>query len=463
VVADINVWATIKNKVEGLSSLKTLETVYGGVNAKLKQQSRNNNILNKSTNAVNDNLQGQGRWYSKVTKAQVGKIYQTDREQKYARQLGITHQQLNMGLKRTGMILGDDNKLHQDTGESIQNQTKAQGQLISKTRRFRMELLSVMFFGMAIQRVFGGMMKTSLQWAGTMDILSAAMGLLFLPFAMTLTDGALFFLDLVSKIPEPIKWVMGLFAGTLALVGIVMGSLAALGLGIQGLMTIFPVWGASVTAAGGIWAYLFGAGGVVTGIWASFTGWIAAGWVAITGAFSTAAAAIGTTVAGLVGTILFAVFAIALLIKNWDEMIYGFKTMGNALKSPIESLKKLGDTIKAIGGPMEALKVFLSPIAELFGAKQYVPKGIRDMETGSYAAGGIVTQPTLALVGERGPEAIVPLSGAGGMGGGMGGGGLVYSPTINVNANISSEMDVRKIATMLNDMLYTELRRLGVR
>jgi len=44
------------------------------------------------------------------------------------------------------------------------------------------------------------------------------------------------------------------------------------------------------------------------------------------------------------------------------------------------------------------------------------------------AAGGIVTSPTLAMIGEAGPEAVVPLSRAGEFG--MGGGGNV---TINVN------------------------------
>jgi SLT domain-containing protein len=40
------------------------------------------------------------------------------------------------------------------------------------------------------------------------------------------------------------------------------------------------------------------------------------------------------------------------------------------------------------------------------------------------ATGGIVTSPTLALIGEAGPEAVIPLSKMGGMGGGV---------TINVN------------------------------
>jgi hypothetical protein len=45
------------------------------------------------------------------------------------------------------------------------------------------------------------------------------------------------------------------------------------------------------------------------------------------------------------------------------------------------------------------------------------------------AEGGIVTGPQLALIGERGPEAVIPLSKMGSMGFGGGGGGI----TVNVN------------------------------
>jgi len=48
------------------------------------------------------------------------------------------------------------------------------------------------------------------------------------------------------------------------------------------------------------------------------------------------------------------------------------------------------------------------------------------------AAGGIVTSPTLALIGESGPEAVVPLGNGGGMG---------NSITINVNAGLVSTPD----------------------
>jgi len=49
------------------------------------------------------------------------------------------------------------------------------------------------------------------------------------------------------------------------------------------------------------------------------------------------------------------------------------------------------------------------------------------------AEGGIVTSPTLAMIGERGPEAVVPLSRAGGMGGNY---------TINVNGGLASSAEI---------------------
>ena len=50
-----------------------------------------------------------------------------------------------------------------------------------------------------------------------------------------------------------------------------------------------------------------------------------------------------------------------------------------------------------------------------------------------FADGGIVTRPTLAMVGEKGPEAIIPLSKMGGMGGGV---------TVNVTGGLSTSAEI---------------------
>jgi len=70
------------------------------------------------------------------------------------------------------------------------------------------------------------------------------------------------------------------------------------------------------------------------------------------------------------------------------------------------------------------LKITIPDIPGLPGRGQSF--GVPDIPM--LANGGIVTSPTLAMIGERGPEAVIPLSGAN-AGGGMGGN------TININVN----------------------------
>jgi hypothetical protein len=67
-----------------------------------------------------------------------------------------------------------------------------------------------------------------------------------------------------------------------------------------------------------------------------------------------------------------------------------------------------------------------------FSVPKWVPglggKGFDVPNIPMLAAGGIVTSPTLAMIGERGPEAVIPLTGPN-AGGGMGGN------TVNINVN----------------------------
>jgi hypothetical protein len=61
------------------------------------------------------------------------------------------------------------------------------------------------------------------------------------------------------------------------------------------------------------------------------------------------------------------------------------------------------------------------------------------------AKGGIVTKPTLAMIGEAGPEAVIPLSKAGSMGGDI---------NITVNGAIDPESTARQIIQILNNSAY---------
>jgi len=67
--------------------------------------------------------------------------------------------------------------------------------------------------------------------------------------------------------------------------------------------------------------------------------------------------------------------------------------------------------------------------------------------------GGIVTRPTLAMIGEKGPEAVVPLNRGYGQ-------PVYYSPTINIEAHVTSDIDIRELAEKLNEHMAADYRRL---
>jgi len=105
----------------------------------------------------------------------------------------------------------------------------------------------------------------------------------------------------------------------------------------------------------------------------------------------------------------------------------------------------IGESIKsALNVAIDIINSFISFVNNIIGSINAVlPPGFTQIgtiaEIPSLAAGGIVTKPTLALIGEAGPEAVVPLSGAGG---GIGGNVIIH-----VHGSIMGEEDVIKVVS----------------
>jgi hypothetical protein len=130
-----------------------------------------------------------------------------------------------------------------------------------------------------------------------------------------------------------------------------------------------------------------------------------------------------------------------LAYKNFEGLRNIVDSVGRGLKTGFIAVV---DTAKASATTLgTAFKTAFKGIAEdwnntvgklSFTVPSWVPKiggkGFDVPDIPMLAAGGIVTGPTLALIGERGPEAVIPLSGPN-AGGGMGMGG--NNVTINVN------------------------------
>jgi len=98
-----------------------------------------------------------------------------------------------------------------------------------------------------------------------------------------------------------------------------------------------------------------------------------------------------------------------------------------------------------------ALKDAAVPIATLKpGTEELAAKG-RAMGLGpkyAYASGGIASSPQIASLGEAGPEAVIPLSKMGGMGG--------TNVTIQAGAFMGSREDARSFARMLQELMRNE-------
>jgi hypothetical protein len=167
-------------------------------------------------------------------------------------------------------------------------------------------------------------------------------------------------------------------------------------------------------------------------------------WTATTKAFAAVQVAFNAVMAAN-PVVLFALAIAALVIglviayKKFDA----FRDIVDAVFSAIKTGIKGGmDAITTyLSFVMGVYKAIFNGIATLwnntigklsFEVPKWVPglggKGFDVPNIPMLAAGGIVTSPTLAMIGERGPEAVIPLTGPN-AGGGMGGN------TVNINVN----------------------------
>jgi hypothetical protein len=130
-----------------------------------------------------------------------------------------------------------------------------------------------------------------------------------------------------------------------------------------------------------------------------------------------------------------------------DKVLGAFESLWNWFKELPDKLRSIGTTIlnvltypfrtafnmvsKMWNDTIGSLSIKIPDWVPIIGGKGFdFPK----MPTiPALAEGGIVTRPTLALIGEAGPEAVVPLGKGGGFGGGI---------TINVAGSVISERDL---------------------
>jgi len=119
-------------------------------------------------------------------------------------------------------------------------------------------------------------------------------------------------------------------------------------------------------------------------------------------------------------------------------------------KLPAEELFKVVEMLERMSGLEVPISIKVDMYSNALGIDpEVLAEQITQIDFGAFAGatGGIVTQPTMALIGEAGPEAVVPLNqapGASPLSGGMGGMG-VTNITINMPVGSSGDDIIRSL------------------
>ena len=213
-----------------------------------------------------------------------------------------------------------------------------------------------------------------------------------------------------------------------------------------------------VTAIGAYMATLAKAGAESVINFAKMVG----GWVGLTAAEGEATAgAIAFDVAsgGLVLAIGAVVAAVLFLATHWKETWAMIKTVvadvWDFIKSVFNGMvdiwkSEINAIIDLVDWAITQLNKIHVKLPSFLGGYSF---GIDLPLIPHLAEGGIVNSPTIALIGEAGPEAVVPLSKAGmGMGGGV-------NVIVNVQGSVVQEQD---LAVSVRDQIAILMRRRGL-
>ena len=133
--------------------------------------------------------------------------------------------------------------------------------------RFNFSWLSVMFAGMALNRVFGGLIKSQMQLFGVTDLFGGVLTLVLLPIMQLLLPFFLWLAEILMNLSPETKTLIGVMIILGAIFGIVLLVVGQVMLAVQGLGSIFGLAGsAALIAILGVVVILIGLGFVIAGI-----------------------------------------------------------------------------------------------------------------------------------------------------------------------------------------------------
>lgn len=162
----------------------------------------------------------------------------------WSKKLGVNTARVRDAMGSAGLTFDETGKVVDLAGRKVKDLNKVMKLGELNTRRFNMSMLSVMFAGMALQRTMGGLLRPAAEATGIFDIFGDILEDTFAPIMESIAPIFEFLSDILDKVGDSTKLVVGaivlfLFAGGIALGLVGQLSLAYAGLSLMlGKLTI---------------------------------------------------------------------------------------------------------------------------------------------------------------------------------------------------------------------------------
>jgi len=286
--------------------------------------------------------------------------------------------------------------------------------------KFQMEWLGIMFAGMALYRVFGGLIRKQLELFGVMEMFGATMTIVMLPVMEAITPILYKMLEFFMALPSEVKTATGAFILLGAALGLVLMIGGQLMLGINSLLGLLVKFGiigsASISALG--MPLMVIAGSIVGIISLAYLAYTAFedGFGGIWKILTTTKSYILALAGPLAIFQLITIATVGYVIRYWDKLI-------NVLKEVWGWIKKI-----------TSYYMYTAP----FGI------GL----LGSFQTGGVIpaTGPYMLHKGET----VTPA------------GATTISTPIYISASVSSDYDVARLTEEISRRMAPMLERLSI-
>ena len=359
---------------------------------------------------------------------------------KWSRRLGISAGVLEGGMRDANLIFTKQGAILDRTTGRFIKQNKAMLKAKKAAAGFKFEWLSVMFAGMALYRVFGGLIRKQMELWGITEGYGAMLTAMFIPVMETLSPVLWSLIDFFTNLDPEIQAAIGWFAALMAALGAILAVTGSWKLAIAGIAKVFGITAsAASTAILSIMAIIAGIVLIVTGVVMVIKGKLEGIGLIIMGVGAILLLFIGwwALIPIAVGA------AVYLIIKHWSGLKSflqrTFSAIGGFFKKWFWDKPKewIANLVRWIKSKIKAL-LDLPIIGRVL---RFTPLGV----LGSFQTGGVIpkTGPYLLHKGET----VIPA-------------GATFAPTITVYATVNSDYDVRRLATELNKYWVTDFEKL---